>query len=356
MNPEEKTESSPESEERGVESPPDEETGSPHERQAPESADQRDETARETRSALSEAQLRARRENAQKSTGPRTPAGIRRVSGNALKHGRYAGRSGSYAESLRAGMVELGEDPREFERIEKGLRDSFVPANDAQDLLVHEIALLYWQRRRLVRAQAALQACRMDKLEIDRERESLQVSQQMHAQLTIADFKAGLVWARESPTKFQKMLEGLEVLQASAEDGDYQSAEDALRWMYGKSPSLRGAIIRQGFQALANAGSAPDPLTVSRLKLELEREVTNITAQYTLYLRERTELTPTMLDACLAPTKKERWLVQQMNSIDRHIRLETALLLDMQRADQSGRKGEKPPGEGQNPKPKAADG
>ncbi|HTV53579.1 MAG TPA: hypothetical protein VMI06_01550, partial [Terriglobia bacterium] len=102
---------------------------------------------------LNEGQLAARRANAKKSTGPRTLVGKLRSSQNAVKHGRYAGQSAAFARSLYARMEELGEDPSEFAEIEDGLRTSFLPSNELQKMLVHEIALLEWQRLRMERGQ-----------------------------------------------------------------------------------------------------------------------------------------------------------------------------------------------------------
>ena len=104
------------------------------------------------------AKLAANRENAQKSTGPRSLLGKLRSSQNGLKHGRYAGEHKSYLRSLHDRMRELDEDPEEFAEIEDGLRTSFLPSNDFQKILVHDIALLQWQRpplhRELARAIA----------------------------------------------------------------------------------------------------------------------------------------------------------------------------------------------------------
>ena len=65
---------------------------------------------------LTAAQLEARKANARKSTGPRTAAGKRRSSRNARKHGLY-----SNANFFWDAAIALGEDPRDFERLLKGL-------------------------------------------------------------------------------------------------------------------------------------------------------------------------------------------------------------------------------------------
>jgi hypothetical protein len=145
------------------------------------------------RGVLTAAQLAARRANAKKSTGPRTLAGKRHSSRNALKHGFYCGQSAFYSRALDDRIQELGEDPAEFARIEDALRTSFLPANEAQKMLVHELALLQWERQRLERARAALLARRIQKLEVERERESLMVSRKIASQIPTPQLTIGLL-------------------------------------------------------------------------------------------------------------------------------------------------------------------
>jgi hypothetical protein len=167
---------------------------------SPESGD---EMPSDNETGPSAAQITANRANTQKSTGPRSIAGKLRASGNALKNGRFAGRTASYIGTLHAHMIELGEDPDEFAKFEQGLTNSFNPTNEAQELLVHEIAVLHWQQHRLNRAASGVMSCRVRKFQIERERESLQVLHKMSADLQMAQMRAGLIWAPDSPTKFK---------------------------------------------------------------------------------------------------------------------------------------------------------
>jgi hypothetical protein len=284
---------------------------------------------------INAAQLAANRANSQRSTGPRSLVGKLRSSQNALKHGRYAGKRDSYLRSLHDRMRELGEDPEEFAAIEDGLRYSFVSANASQEMLVHDIALLHWQRRRLERAQAALGARRIQQLEIERERESLQVSQKISSAIPSAQVRQGLIWDRQdSPTKFQRLLEWLEVLRFHVDSKDFAGAGSIVDWIYGPVPTVRGAIIKQLFRSLAEAGAkrAPDESNVSALRLELLRETANIQAQYQLYLREHVDLTAGMREERLAPTAAQRPLIAQMSLLDRQIDQKIRLLLAVQRA------------------------
>jgi hypothetical protein len=291
-------------------------------------------TSTEKTRTLSEAQLVARRANAKKSTGPRTLAGRIRSSQNARKDGSHRGHSTAYSRSLYDRMEDLGEDPAEFAEIEDGLRTSFLPSNKAQEMVLHQIALLEWERQRLERAQAALLARRIQKLEIERERESLTVSQKITSKIPTAQLTIGLVWHRdESPTKYQKLLEWLEMLQGCIEFKDYETAEAVVGWIYGKVPTVRGAHIKSSFRVLAKAGpkAPPDESAISTLRMELLREISDVTAQYNLYLREHVDLTPTMRDERLAPNHKQRDLMAQMNMIDRRIDQKIRLLLTLQK-------------------------
>jgi hypothetical protein len=289
------------------------------------------------RRALTPAELAARRANARKSTGPRTPAGKRRSSRNAMKHGFYCGQSAFYSAALYDRIQDLGEDAAEFTRIQDGLRTSFVPSNEVQRMLVHEIALLEWQRQRLERAQAALLARRIQKLEIERERESMTVSEKINTEIRTPQLQAGLLYDKEeSPTKYQNILEWLETLQGCVDLKNYEPAEAILGWIYGPIPSVRGVHIKALFGELVKRGpkAPPDKSAVSTLRLELNREISNVAANYKFYLREHTGLTPTMREECLGPTGKQRVLMGQMGAVDRRIDQKIRLLITLQKVEQ----------------------
>ena len=94
---------------------------------------------------VSEAKVAANRASAQRSTGPRTPAGKRRSRLNALRHGRWATEACWSPESLRA----LGEDPEAFGKLVERLRLAAGPADALWEQQILDLARLYWQRRRL---------------------------------------------------------------------------------------------------------------------------------------------------------------------------------------------------------------
>ena len=92
-----------------------------------------------------EKQTRASRENAKKSTGPRTTDGKARASKNALKHGLMA-----------QDAVIPGEDPAEFDRHLTKLEDTYLPRNYVEKELVRQIGDAMWRMQRLSRIESAV--------------------------------------------------------------------------------------------------------------------------------------------------------------------------------------------------------
>jgi len=283
--------------------------------------------------------IAANRRNARKSTGPRTFAGKLRVSRNRLRHGRYAGKGNSSLRTIYTSMAELGEDPEEFTRLHQGLLDSYQPATRAAEMLVEDLAARRWERQRLERGQAALLARRVQQLETQRQRRSLEISQQISPQLDPAALALGVMWQEESAAKFQKLLELLEQLKDCAEAGVFGGAETFLDWVYGAAPTMRGALIKSLFTQLAATPDAPpEPEVVSQLRRELMREISSVIQRYQLYLRQHVEITPTMRAECLAPTVDQRWLTLELNRLDRQIEKKIKLLLEEQSHRGKGKK------------------
>ncbi|MCP5120704.1 MAG: hypothetical protein GY953_58670, partial [bacterium] len=86
----------------------------------------------------------ANRQNAKKSTGPRTREGKRRVSRNAIKHGLCASQ-----------VVIPGEDEAEFERLSAGFVEAIEPRDEVELALVRQMVTAEWRLRRIDRVEAA---------------------------------------------------------------------------------------------------------------------------------------------------------------------------------------------------------
>ena len=93
----------------------------------------------------SEKKAEANRQNALKSTGPKTPEGKAAVRLNALKHG------------LRSEEILLpGEDEEALRELGERLRDELQPVGELENLLVDRIISAYWRLRRLGRVETGI--------------------------------------------------------------------------------------------------------------------------------------------------------------------------------------------------------
>ncbi len=97
---------------------------------------------------VTEKQLIANRQNAQKSTGPRTETGKRRSSQNAVKHGLRT-------TDTVINSPHLKEDPAEYKNLITSLIAELNPDGAFQTELVHKIANCLWRQRRAINAETA---------------------------------------------------------------------------------------------------------------------------------------------------------------------------------------------------------
>ena len=93
----------------------------------------------------SDKQIDANRQNALKSTGPKTPDGKDAVRLNALRHGL-----------LSEEILLPGEDEEALRELTEGLRDELQPVGELEGLLVDRITSLLWRLRRLARVEAGV--------------------------------------------------------------------------------------------------------------------------------------------------------------------------------------------------------
>ena len=92
----------------------------------------------------SDAKRDANRRNAQRSTGPKTPAGKANSRLNALKHGLTAKQ-----------LILFDETEDEFDAFYDDLVADYAPVDTAESILVERIAVTHWRLRRVWRAEAA---------------------------------------------------------------------------------------------------------------------------------------------------------------------------------------------------------
>src|SRR5580704_2574173 len=89
---------------------------------------------------ISERKRNANKQNAKKSTGPKTPSGKAYSRRNALKHGLLARQSMDF-DVLR-------EDPKAYDALLNGLREAYQPIGTAEELEIERVAVCWGKFRR----------------------------------------------------------------------------------------------------------------------------------------------------------------------------------------------------------------
>lgn len=97
---------------------------------------------------VSDRKLAANRENAKKSTGPRTSKGKAIASLNAMTHGIFARHAVATGPPLM-------ESPGEFLSLLESLRTHFNPQGALEDAIIQQISDVKWKQARLARYEAA---------------------------------------------------------------------------------------------------------------------------------------------------------------------------------------------------------
>ncbi len=225
--------------------------------------------------------IAANQGNAQKSTGPKTPAGKARASLNSIKHGAFA-----KAENCRRQiMLRLGEDPAHHEQLHQDVVDSLQPDDALQAMVVKTIADRTWDKLQL-RSKW-----------LERQLGSLQLAQaqfqrrQLVARRWPAGFylgaSPGLCGAQDSPDKFRQILEHLDRLQKWFENetcpDEYPGVMGAL---YGDFPTVAGQRIRALFIELFDDDQAVGEKARQELPKWIAQERSDVQQDRELYQRE----------------------------------------------------------------------
>jgi hypothetical protein len=96
---------------------------------------------------ISAKRAEANRQNSRKSTGPRTAAGKKRVSRNAIRHGFFS-------KWLLVQHPDAKESLDEYEDFYADIRAHYQPADWLEHLWVEKIAVWSWRLRRLIRCES----------------------------------------------------------------------------------------------------------------------------------------------------------------------------------------------------------
>jgi len=300
---------------------------------------------------LTPALLAAARQNAQHSTGPRSPAAKQNSKLNALKHGAYASD-----ENHRQAMLALGEDPEQFQTLTEELMSAFGPGDALWEKQIEDLAWLYCRRERVERAQEglmrrALQA--IDDWQHRRQQEMARVTfdASQHEMLNV-----DLPESTDRGVALRKTLSFLELVREEIKQRTFRQRQYAvLESLYqgmmgwraalmfrllhrfsdplhlreqGEDEEYRQMVLRETGDACEPPGE-PERQELLRL---LEEEIASLREEFEYAEEANEERAAIERDACLAP-EGETWsmMLRQEAALDRSIDRKVRILLRLRK-------------------------
>ena len=245
----------------------------------------------------SPAQIEASRANSRLSTGPRSARGKAVLHRNFLKRRPF---SQIIAHSLRA----LGERPGDLDQMIKAMSAAMLPRDAWEGAWVQDIAILRWRLERVQRAEAGSMGLRRRKFWCQRQREALPPSgvQDLGDGNMIGIL--GFTGMKDSPAKFQQVLEYLHQLRCIVAEGQFEEGNlGCFNLLYGKGPRPQPTLLRASFERLVKHQAEGNRESLEEgqksLLADLDKEISNYEQLAALYAAEHVGEDPVQQDADL---------------------------------------------------------
>ena len=270
---------------------------------------------------------------ARRSGGPRTAEGKRRSCRNACRHGLYTDE-----RFLESAALELGDDPRQFQRLLKSLVAARQPVGALEMALVEDIALLFCKKARVDRSELAVQVSNLHHHDLERRKLCLEVGTCNSDAVEFEVREKGLRRFLDSPGKFEQVLGFLSSLIAMIDKNEFgYGMKEALTVLYGTDFTLRGMKLYEYRYALEKMppGEDREQFKLDMMKWVLE-EIADVGREYELYLHQHVESTRAARMAATAPSQAQ-WgaIIRQQNSLDRQLERKIRLLMELQQERKS---------------------
>ncbi len=300
---------------------------------------------------LTPALLAAARQNAQHSTGPRSPAAKQNIKLNALKHGGRVSDENRYQA-----MLALGEDPQEFENLKQELMSALTPGDALWEKQIDDLTWLYWRRDRLERAEAGLKRRALQGIEDWQHRR-----RQEMARVTFDASQHGMLDVNLSEstdrgvTLMRRTLSFLELIREEVKQRTFRVRQYAeLESLYRGTTGWRQALIfsllhRFGDPMCLEAQQADEEEQQYRRKMGidyeppgeaehqellrlLEEEIASVREEFEYAEKANEERAAIERDACLAP-EGETWkvMLRQEGALDHSIDRKVRILLRLRK-------------------------
>jgi hypothetical protein len=290
--------------------------------------------------------LAAARQNAQHSTGPRSPAAKQNSKLNALKHGGYV-----RDENHRPAMLALGEDPQEFENLKQELRSAFGPGDALWEKQVEDLTWLYCRRERVQRAEEGLKRRALQGIEDWQHRRRQEMARVTFDASQHEMLDVDLSKSTDRGVELRKMLSFLELVweevnQRTFRPRQYGVLESLYRGMVGWRVGLIFRLLhrfsdplhlrdqqedeeyRQYLRKIGTDCEPPGEPERQELLRLLEEEIASVREEFEYAEKANEESVAIERDACLAPEGDTwRMMLRQEAALDRSIDRKVRILL-----------------------------
>ena len=299
---------------------------------------------------LTPALLAAARNNAQHSTGPRSPAAKQNSKLNALKHGGRVRDENRYQA-----MLALGEDPQEFENLKQELMSAFGPGDALWEKQIDDLAWLYCRRERLERAQEGLKRRALQAIEDWQHRRRQEMARVTFDASQHDLLDVHLSESTDRGVTLRRTLSFLELIREEVKQRTFRVRQYAvLESLYEGTTGWRQALI---FRLLHHFG---DPMCLEAQQADeeekqyrremgidyeppgeagreellrlLEEEIASVREELAYAEKANEERVAIERDACLAP-EGETWrmMLRQEAALDRSIDRKVRILLRLRK-------------------------
>ncbi|MGD0127984.1 MAG: hypothetical protein ABSF46_21700 [Terriglobia bacterium] len=308
----------------------------------------------------------AARHNSERSTGPRSEAGKKRMKMNALKHGCDAAPEND-ADVMRA----LGEDPERFAGLKRELATAYGPGDALWNRQTEDLAKLYWRRNRIERMETGLMRRALQEVEErERTRREQIAAATFDASSSLAtDLKLGV--PTEPCARLRQQLSRLGAIHEQLRRGVVGQEFVIQKYLppaLGARPARIGELMlmfsnraycmarkdKGRLNEIVNemGGEANVDVLWRELLRLLEEEVAAVKAAFAEEVAVQEEKDAIERDACLAPAG-ETWemLLRQEAALDRSIDRKVKILLTMRKehAQEAHTSRQKPSGRMRHP-------
>jgi len=239
---------------------------------------------------------------------------------------------------LEAAALELGDDPRQFQRLLKGLVEARQPVGGLEMALVEDIALLLCKKARVDRSELAVQVSNLHQHDLERRKLSIQVGTCNSDAVEFEVREKGLRRFLDSPGKYEQVLGFLTSLIAMIDKNEFgYGMQEALIALYGSDFTLRGVKMYELRYVLEKMPPGEDLEKYKRDMMKwVAEEMSDVGREYELFLHEHVESTRAARLAATAPSQAQ-WgaIIRQQNSLDRQLERKIRLLMELQRERKS---------------------